>query len=107
MAKRLTTIVFSLILFFSLVSPSGGFDNNKENFPLDPRTGQKEPIPYTPDNINNGTLKGGHDTITAEGMELKKKVHEADPAFQSWANDKFTLPSLRTGAHDEDTSNIP
>lgn len=28
MAKRLTTIIFSLIFVFSLVSTSGGFDND-------------------------------------------------------------------------------
>lgn len=105
MARRFTTIVFSLILVFSLISSSGGFDNNKENFPVNPATGKKEPIDYTPDNINSGKLKGGHDTITAEGMELKKKVHEGDQAFKDFTD--IALPSLRTGAHDEDTFKYP
>lgn len=104
MGKRLTSIVSALILVFSLVSPSGGFDNNKENFEENPATKRKEPIPYTPDNINNGRLKGGHDSITAEGAILKKQVHQGDKDFERFVDQ--ALPSLRTGAHDED-STIP
>ena len=34
MAKRITVILFSLALIFSVVSLSSGFDNNKENFDM-------------------------------------------------------------------------
>jgi hypothetical protein len=99
MRKRIS-IIFSLSLIFLLVSISGGFDNNKENF--NPST--KDPIPYTLENINNGKLKGGHDTITTEGMLLKKQVHKDDKVFEDFS-DK-ALPHLRIGAHDEDTSKL-
>ena len=102
MAKRITVILFSLALIFSVVSLSSGFDNNKENF--DSKTG--EPVPYTPDNINSGKLKGGHDTLTAEGALLKKDVHNDNQDFKKWV-DEEALPSLRTGAHDEDTYRYP
>jgi hypothetical protein len=90
MTKRLFVICFPLILIFSLVSLSEGFDNNKENF--DPLT--KEPITYTPENVNSGRIKGGHDSITNEGMLLKKEVHKEDVKFQEWANSEFVLPRL-------------
>lgn len=96
--RRAISIIFSLGLIFSLVSPSGGFDNNKENFD----SSTKEPIAYTEENIINGRLKGGHDTITSEGMLLKKKVHEGNKPFEDFAEQ--SLPFLRIGAHDEDTS---
>jgi len=91
--KRLIFVLFPFMLTFCLVSLSGGFDNNKENF--NPIT--KEPVPY-----NSGWLKGGHDTITAEGMLLKKEVHKGDQAFEDFSG--LALPWLRIGAHDEDTN---
>jgi hypothetical protein len=102
--RKATTIIISFILIFSLVSSSGGFDSNKENF--DPTT--KEPIAYTAENINSGKIKGGHDTITAEGMLLKEQVHQRTDAdggidFRNKMV-RDALPNLRTGAHDEDST---
>ena len=85
MCKRITAFLFSLVLVLTLVSPSRGFDANTENFILNQITDKKEPLPYTPQNIQSGLIKGGHDTLTAEGMELKKKVHQNNSDFQTWA----------------------
>src|SRR3989304_3592560 len=98
MIKRIISILFSLGLIFSMVSLSGGFDNNKENY--DKNKG--EWTPYTQENINSGKLKGGHDTITAEGLLIKKEVHKGEKPFEDFAGIAF--PSFRIGAHDEDTN---
>ena len=70
----------------------------------------KNPSRYTTENINNGRLKGGHDTLTSEGMLLKEKVHQQMDAdggadFRNRMV-RDALPNLRTGAHDEDTSKL-
>jgi hypothetical protein len=95
--KRIIALFFLLVLTLFFSRSSDSFDNkaNRDN------TGKW--IPYTRDNINQGLFKGGHDTLTTEGMELKKEVHKEDTLFQKWANEE-ALPSLRIGAHDEDTN---
>lgn len=104
--RRVFAAIFLLILVFSLASISLGFDNNKENF--DPLT--KDPIPYTIENINSRKLKGGHDTLTVEGILLKEQVHQGtDPDGGADFRKKMVedaLPYLRMGAHDEDTSKL-
>src|SRR3989304_3642303 len=106
MGKRLTTIIFLLMLFFSFTSLSYGFGNdaNKDGTTPDPN----DQRPYTRENTSKpaseGGYKGGHDSITAEGMLLKEKVHQqTDPDGGVEFRNKMVreaLPSLRTGAHD-------
>src|SRR3989344_201646 len=114
MIKRFNTIVLSLAFILCLISSSGGFDNNPNklnpNDPNDPR--QRD---YTRENSikpkDQGGYSGGHDTITAEGMLLKEQVHQqTDPDGGVDFRNKMVreaLPSLRTGAHDEDTYRYP
>ncbi|OGP93389.1 MAG: hypothetical protein A2157_17995 [Deltaproteobacteria bacterium RBG_16_47_11] len=109
MGKRIYAIIFSLIALFCFVSSSGGFESNANKDETTPNPNDQRP--YTRDNavkpLGQGGYHGGHDTITAEGMLLKKGVHRSDPdsgeKFNTWA-DREALPDLRTGAHDEDTS---
>jgi hypothetical protein len=108
--RKTPTIIISLILIFSLVPSTGGFDNNA-NFrnPQKREEGQRE---YTHDNatkpISEGGYYGGHDTITAEGVLLKEQVHKRTDADGGADFRKRTvegaLPNLRTGAHDEDST---
>jgi len=106
MAKRVAAIIYVLIAFFSLVSQSEGFHNNP-NFDeiTDNATDQRS---YNRANANKpanqGGYYGGHDTITAEGMTLKEQVHHGDQAFEDFAGQ--ILPSLRIGAHDEDSTRV-
>src|SRR3989304_7056908 len=106
MAKRLVTIIFLVLMVFPFVSSSEGFDNNfKWVDPNDKGKGQKE---YTQEKAIQGEYLGGHDTITAEGMLLKEQVHQqTDPDGGTRFIEQFSsksLPSLRIGAHDEDTN---
>jgi|GEM_PF-4731079 len=104
--RKVATFIFSLTLIFSLASSLQSFDNNKENY--DRVRG--EFIPYTVENVSSGKLKGGHDTLTVEGMLLKEMVHkQTDPDGGTNFRNKMVreaLPHLRTGAHDEDTSKL-
>ncbi len=103
--RGVITIINILVLVFSLVSTSGGFDSNA-NFknPNDPK--DKSQRDYIRENatkpLGQGGYYGGHDTITAEGMMLKKKVHEGNKTFEDFAEQ--ALSSLRAGAHDEDST---
>lgn len=97
--RKINTILILFILIFSLVSLSRGFDNNKENF--SPTT--KEPIAYTTENVNNGSLKGGYDSMTAKRALLKEQVHKRTDAdggldFRNKMV-RDALLWLRTGAH--------
>jgi streptogramin lyase len=104
MVKNITPIILSLVFIFSLVPLSNGFDNNanKDETTTDPN----DQRPYTHENvvkpISEGGYYGGHDTITSEGMLLKKEVHKDNEDFKRWA--ELNLPSFRVGAHDEDTN---
>ncbi|MGB9715961.1 MAG: hypothetical protein ACPL1G_06105 [Thermodesulfovibrionales bacterium] len=100
MINRIPSIVFSFALVISLISSSEGFDNNPNWVdPKDKSKGQKE---YTRGKAVQGEYFGGHDTLTAEGMLLKKEVHKGEKPFEDFAD--ISLPSLRAGAHDEDTN---
>ncbi|MDI6753650.1 MAG: hypothetical protein QME78_04560 [Thermodesulfobacteriota bacterium] len=72
--KKIISVLIILIFIFSFISFSKGFENNKENIITTPE-GSKTFIPYTKGNIDSGKLKGGHDTLTAEGMLLKEQIH--------------------------------
>ena len=99
--KKKLNILLSFILTFILISSIAlSFENNKENYD---RT-KGEWISYSVENVNSGKMKGGHDTLTSEGMLLKKEVHKEDIKFQEWADNKLIYPSFRNGAHDEDTN---
>jgi sugar lactone lactonase YvrE len=101
MKKRTVTVIFFLILTLSFTSLSNSFDN-KANKDKDGNS-----IPYNQDNINQGVFKGGHDTLTVEGMKLKREVHNDDLQFQEWSGeDGEALKSFRTGAHDEDSTSV-
>ena len=110
MVKRFFVIIFLLIILTSFISISEGFDNNA-NFknPEKRAEGQRE---YTHENaiksVDQGGYYGGHDTIAAEGMLLKEQVHQqTDPDGGIDFRNKMVreaLPSLRIGAHDEDTN---
>jgi hypothetical protein len=109
MKKTFFIFVFSLTALFSLASLLAAFDNNA-NFrnPDNREGGQRDYIPENATNpINGGGYFGGHDTITSEGMLLKQRVHNNDidggRKFNLWATEE-SLPSLRIGAHDEDTN---
>ncbi|MBI4686039.1 MAG: hypothetical protein HY755_12720 [Nitrospirae bacterium] len=103
MTKRFSIIILAAVLTLSSVSLLDGFDNN-------PNREGGTWIPYTKENIDSGKIKGGHDTITYEGMELKKKVHQQTDTdggnnfINRFAKD--ALESLRIGAHDEDSTKI-
>src|SRR4030066_453459 len=110
MGKRILVITCLLILSLSFASLVTGFDNNANfNNPEKRSEGQRD---YTRDNstmpVGQGGYYGGHDTITAEGMLLKQEVHKGDPdsgeKFNKWVEDNKVLPSLRIGAHDEDST---
>lgn len=104
MTKRILYIFLSLLLLLSYVSSTTGFDNDPNWVdPKDKSKGQKE---YTREKAIQGEYYGGHDTITSEATLLKKAVHSGDTKFQEWANDKSVLPSLRIGAHDEDSTKV-
>jgi len=100
--KKCVFIIF-FIWSFLAQDDSWAFDNNKENYDRD----NKEWISYTKENVNNGILKGGHDTITSEAVLLKKEVHRSDADggqdFSDWA-ERQALPQFRSGVHDEDTN---
>jgi hypothetical protein len=107
MGKRISLIT-PLIVVFLLASLSGGFDNNANFKNPDKREeGQRE---YTHENstkpVGQGGYYGGHDTLTSEGMLLKKEVHKNDAdggtKFNTFASE--SIPNLRTGAHDEDST---
>jgi len=108
MIKKILYLFLSLSFIFFIVTTSRGFENNKENI-ITNQDGSKAFIPYTQENLINGRIKGGHDTLTAEGVQLKKEVHKGDNdegrKFNLWANED-ALPPLRTGAHDEDTNEV-
>ncbi len=79
--RKTPTIIISLILIFSLVPSTGGFDNNANRVnPSDPN--DKRQREYTRENatkpVSQGGYYGGHDTLTSEGMLLKKEVHKND-----------------------------
>jgi hypothetical protein len=109
MGKRIVAVVFLVI--FSMASTAVGFDNNPNK--INPSVEEdKRQRPYTRENAtkpvdkNNwlqGGFYGGHDTITNEAMQLKQQVHD-DNDFSRWAEQ--ALPSLRIGAHDEDSTKI-
>jgi DNA-binding beta-propeller fold protein YncE len=113
MSRRSLSVVFSLILILSMVSLTSGFDNNANRVnPDDPNDTRQRP--YTRENavkpLGEGGYFGGHDTITAEGMLLKKKVHQQTDLdggedFKEWA-DELALPFLRIGVHDEDSTKL-
>ena len=99
MIKKTITFIFSWLLILSFVSTSSSFDN-KANIDEDGSW-----IPYSLDNINQGLFKGGHDTLTVEGMKLKRETHKNDPLFQEWSKENGeVLRHLRIGAHDEDST---
>jgi uncharacterized membrane protein len=107
MAKRINIILFSFVLAILLVSSLEGFftDANRVN-PNNPNdTRQRD---YTRENsikpVGEGGYYGGHDTITAEGMLLKKEVHKGEKPFEDFAD--TALSNLRTGAHDEDSTKL-
>jgi len=100
--QRIISVIFALVLVTSVVSSLEGFDNNPNWVDIqDKSKGQKE---YTSEKAVQGEYYGGHDTLTAEGMLLKKKVHEGEKPFEDFAD--IALPSLRIGAHDEDTNKL-
>jgi hypothetical protein len=111
MGKPIYGIILSLIMLFSLAPSSGAFDSNANKDETTPDL--KDQRGYTRENaakpLGQGGYYGGHDTITAEGMLVKKEVHRSDPdsgeRFNTWA-DRDALPHLRTGAHDEDSTKI-
>ncbi len=108
MKKSIVKVLFPITLILSIISLSRGFDNNA-NFknPQKREQGQRE---YTHENaakpVNEGGYYGGHDTLASEAMGLKKEVHKNDAdggtKFNNFANE--SLPNLRTGAHDEDST---
>lgn len=95
MIKKILYLFLSLSFIFFIAPTSRGFENNKENI-ITNEDGSKAFIPYTQENIINGRIKGGHDTLTAEGVQLKKEVHKGDDdegrKFNLWANED-ALPS--------------
>ena len=112
MIKKILITIFLLILSFSLSSSVVGFDNdpNFDKSTTDPKD-QRE---YTRSNsakpVDQGGYYGGHDTITAEGMMLKEKVHQQTDAdggadFAKKMKEQ-ALPPLRIGAHDEDSTKV-
>ncbi|MEW6110251.1 MAG: hypothetical protein AB1632_13960, partial [Nitrospirota bacterium] len=111
--KRILVIIFSLILSFSLASLVGGFDNNANKInPKDDKDNRQRAYnrenaskPVNKDNLLEGGYFGGHDTITSEAALLKKDVHGNDQDFKNWI-DEEALPSLRIGAHDEDSTKV-
>ena len=79
MKKRIVKIVFSITLILSLISLSRGFDDNANRVnPSDPN--DKRQREYTRENatkpVSQGGYYGGRDTLTSEGMLLKKEVHK-------------------------------
>jgi sugar lactone lactonase YvrE len=110
MAKKISATLIALVLFFSLLSLSAGFESKLG------RKGITNDVSdlrdYTRENatkpVAEGGYYGGHDTITAEGMLLKEQVHkQTDADGGTRFIEEFStksLPLLRTGAHDEDTS---
>lgn len=74
MTRRFSLYILPLLIVFALSSQLSGFDHNDENYDRE----NKEFIGYTKENIDSGRLKGGHDTITSEAVELKKEVHKGD-----------------------------
>src|SRR4030042_6564291 len=109
MKKNYLVFVFLPAALFSLASLSSAFDNNANFRDPDNREGGQRS--YIHENatkpISNGGYFGGHDTITAEGMLLKQAAHSNDVyggrKFNLWATEE-ALPSLRIGAHDEDST---
>lgn len=91
--------VLALLILAYCIPCSNGFDNASKN------PEQVRQI-YSHNNLNG--FLGGHDTITAEAMSLKVQIHNSsDPdAGNDFMNkmNRQALPSLRTGAHDEDTN---
>ncbi len=86
-----------------------GFDNNANRINPDDLKDKRQ-REYTYENatqpISKGGYYGGHDTLTLEAMGLKKEVHKNDTdngtKFNSFSNE--SIPNLRTGAHDEDST---
>jgi len=105
--RSVNTIIIIFGIVFSLISSSKGFESNANKVNPNDRNDPRQ-RPYTRDNaskpLGQGGYYGGHDTITAEGMLLKKEVHKENTKFQEWADDRITLPHLRIGAHDEDST---
>jgi len=111
MNGKITVISLSLLINFVLAAVSGGFDNNANR--LNPNNPDDKSLrEYTREHsampIGQGGYYGGHDTLTAEGIMLKKQVHKNDPdggtKFYTFTNE--ALLGLRTGAHDEDTNRL-
>src|SRR4030042_3159676 len=103
MAKKGTIIALTLAIISLLGSPSSSFHNYAN------RDKDGTWIPYTQENIDQLVFEGGHDTLVAEGMNLKVEVHKNDPdggdKFRQWADPQGEVLRLfRTGAHDEDTN---
>ena len=96
MQNKFPTIILLLLLSCCILPESYGFDNSS-------RAPLQVKIDYS--SQSSGNFFGGHDTITAEGMLLKKQVHFGNQDFKDWAETK-ALPPLRIGAHDEDTNEI-
>jgi len=101
MANRFYKIILCIVLILSLTSLSESFENN-------PNRDQGKWVPYSKENIESGKIKGGHDTITIEGMKLKEQVHrQTDSDGGTHFSEEFSNKALewfRTGAHDEDTN---
>lgn len=94
MQKKFPTILPLLLILTWFVPLARGFDNAS-------KAPHQVMLEYSREMA--GYFLGGHDTITAEGMLLKKQVHSGDGRFQQWADREAGLP-LRIGAHDEDTN---
>jgi sugar lactone lactonase YvrE len=105
---RRVAFEISMLCFISvfLITSAIGFnsDPNKTS-PNDQN--DKRQRPYIRENaskpFSEGGYKGGHDTITAEAVNLKKQIHGDDDKFKTWA-DLDALPGFRTGTHDEDST---
>ena len=96
MQKKLPTIILLFVVVSWLVPLVHGFDNAS-------KAPQQVKVEYTSQMAGN--FLGGHDTITAEGLLLKKQVHYGDDRFKQWA-DRDAASPLRIGAHDEDTNQL-
>jgi len=82
MFRKFGILVLSIIVFFFLSKPLKAFHVDLE--------------------------KGGHNTLTTEGLNLKKDVHKNDAdggeKFNSWASDRTVIEGFRNGGHDEDST---
>ncbi len=79
MIKKIISAVSSLVFTLFFASSLDGFDNNP-NW-VDPEDRSKGLKEYTRERALIGEYYGGHDTLTAEGMLLKEKVHQGKQTF--------------------------